>query len=307
MYQGKRVVVFSPAGRRRTMDLLIPYVCAEPIVDEYMIWLNTSDADDEDWLRQVAASDPDFFRIVEVTEQPEKKDASRLQYFWKFVTDDNTIYIRLDDDIVFIAPGTIKKLVQERVNNPNPLLITPVVINNACSTHLLQQAGIIKEKDPKHAICKPVRLTCMDDIGWRNPVFASYLHEMVMPFLKHRQLDKLTIADFTFPPRHRFSINCVCFFGEDIETGDIGVQEEADLCKLGRNDRPTLLLGDCLVAHYAFGLHYRTLNREPILNWYADLPRIYEIPAVDLGRAERGFVPPMTFPEGLIPQEKRFG
>lgn len=296
MYRGRRVVVFSPAGRPRTMDLLIPYVCAaRPLVDEYMFWLNTMNAEHETWIRQVAESDPDFFRIVEVTEQPEKKDASRLYHFWRHVTDPNTIYIRLDDDVVFVAPSTIERLLMERVANPDPVLIAPLVINNACSTHLLQKEGIIPDYDPKHAVCQPVSMECLDRTGWRNPVFASYLHEAVMPMLATKQLHKLTVSDYQLPFKHRFSINCICFNGADIDPSRIGIAEEADVCKLGGNERRSLIIGNGLVAHYAFGGHYRILDREPVLNWYADLSRIYRIPNVDLGEAQRGFTKPLPF------------
>ena len=57
MFEGYRVVVVTPAGRRRYMRLLVPQVMASPLVDRYDLWINTPDQGDLAFLRGVAEVD----------------------------------------------------------------------------------------------------------------------------------------------------------------------------------------------------------------------------------------------------------
>ena len=56
---------------------------------------------------------------------------------------DGVIYIRLDDDIVFIEENTIPTLIRYRLDNPEPFLVFPIIINNLRTLERMQASGII--------------------------------------------------------------------------------------------------------------------------------------------------------------------
>ena len=46
MYQDKKVIVCTAAGRRRYMQYLIPFIVRSEMVDRYDIWINTHNGAD---------------------------------------------------------------------------------------------------------------------------------------------------------------------------------------------------------------------------------------------------------------------
>ena len=46
MFEGKRIVVVTPAGRERYLRLLAAHVLSSPLVDDWHLWLNTRDDGD---------------------------------------------------------------------------------------------------------------------------------------------------------------------------------------------------------------------------------------------------------------------
>src|SRR5689334_19608767 len=112
MFQGYRVVCVTPAGRRRYMKLLVPQVLASPIVDRYDVWLNTNTAGDLAFLRQLPELDrtrPDRVRLIA---QPDNllPGWDAIAGFHRLAQDADTIYVRLDDDVVWLEPGFFETL-----------------------------------------------------------------------------------------------------------------------------------------------------------------------------------------------------
>ena len=59
----------------------------------------------------------------------------------------------LDDDVVWFEPELFEKMVKFRVDNPEYFLVSPLVINNALSTYLLQVHNKIKLDKYYMSIC----------------------------------------------------------------------------------------------------------------------------------------------------------
>src|SRR5689334_12595810 len=98
MFGSNRVICVTPAGRRRYLKVLAPQILASPLVDEYHLWLNTTDTADVEYLHTLEASDSRV-RIVEPSFLPPGHTASIRQFF-SSCTGPDTIYVRFDDDIV---------------------------------------------------------------------------------------------------------------------------------------------------------------------------------------------------------------
>src|SRR5262245_10155783 len=134
MLDGYRIVSVTPAGRRRFVKLLANYLLQERgLIDEHEWWVNTDVPEDVDYLRGLSQQHPDFFRLITVSSPipPPEKRTYRICEFAPRLVEPNTIYLRLDDDIVYIAPGAIRALLRFRIENPAPFLVYPCIVNNS--------------------------------------------------------------------------------------------------------------------------------------------------------------------------------
>lgn len=262
MLEGYRIVVVTPAGRRRYMRLLVPQVLASPLVDRYDIWVNTPDQGDLAFLRGIAALDP----RIRLVAQPDgaAPQVESIGAFHRTATDADTIYVRLDDDIVWLEPGFFETLARFRIANPEYFLVMPLIINNAICTFLLQTFGKISPS-------RFVNAFCMDEFGWRDPYLALDLHRLLIGLIERGETRRLHL-----PSREialsRFSINSICWFGTDMAAieGKVDEEEEHDLSLALplRINRRNCFCGDTLVAHYAFVHQRRKLERSGVLEQY---------------------------------------
>jgi len=172
MLNNHKVVVCTPAGRKEYLEILIPYILRDRhFVDEYQLWANTDNKEDLDYIKYIGNSYPDFIKVISRNPNIGVKTSnfSIFQFFAKCI-DQDTVYIRLDDDIVFVENDALRKLAEFRINNPNYFLVYGNIINNAICSHLHQRFGAIDTK------LGNVGYSCTDPIGWNNPKFAKYAH-----------------------------------------------------------------------------------------------------------------------------------
>jgi hypothetical protein len=267
MFQGYRVVCVTPAGRRRYMKLLVPQILASPIVDRYDVWVNTDDAGDLAFLRRLPELDLPHPERVRLIAQPDNlaPDWGAIAGFHRLAQDEDTIYVRLDDDVVWLEPGFFETLLAFRIANPRYFLVMPLIINNAVCTHLLRTLG-------KIASSHFVGAACMDPIGWRSPGFAIKLHRLFLDLLARGEAARLHCGAHEIA-MNRFSINAICWFGRDFASfgGQVGAAEEEELSNLipTRLGRANCFCTDTIAAHFAFYVQRRTLDRTDILEAYA--------------------------------------
>ena len=168
MYKGYKIVVNTAAGRRRYMQYLIPFIVSCPIVDRYDIWVNTHNGADIEFFKRVAA----LYPVVNLVWQPDGvvNGNKSINAFYRECVESKTIYFKLDDDIVWMEPGLIEKMVEFRVSNPRYFVVSPLVINNSLSTYLLQTEGKLRLKEYCNA-------DSSHPILWRSGRFAADLHD----------------------------------------------------------------------------------------------------------------------------------
>jgi hypothetical protein len=267
MFEGHRVVCVTPAGRRRYMKLLVPQILASPVVDRYDVWVNTDDAGDLAFLRRLPELDSARPERVRLIAQPDNlaPDWGAIAGFHRFAQDPDTIYIRLDDDVVWLEPGFFETLLSFRIANPRYFLVMPLIINNALCTHLLRTLG-------KIASSRFVGAACMDPVGWKDPAFAVKLHRLFLDLLARGEAARLHCGAHEIA-MNRFSINAICWFGRDLAAlgGEVGIAEEEELSNLSptRLGRTNCFCTDTIAAHFAFYVQRRALDRTDILDAYA--------------------------------------
>jgi hypothetical protein len=270
MHLEKRVIVVTPAGRKENMELLVRYMLRDRgLVDEYHLWLNTTNDKDLEYLHSLERSYPEYISCKE--RDPEiHLDMTKLGFsiyqFFRYCTRPDTVYVRLDDDICYVHHDAIRELVDFRIRNPQYFLVYGNTINNALCSCLHQKMALI---DSSRGIAG---YNCTDSTGWRDPRFAEHVHRT---FFRHRlegNLDKYKFAVWELNSGERNSINCISWLGEEFEkfNGEVGVDEEEWLARskpiqLGKINS---ICGSAIVCHYAFFTQRPHLEKTDILETY---------------------------------------
>ena len=208
MYNNYLVVANTAAGRRRYMQWLIPFVVSSDIIDRYDIWVNTHDSVDIEFFKRIAAA----FPKVQLVWQPDGIVCGNnsINAFYRQCTEEHAIYIKLDDDIIWMEPDLIEKMVRFRVEHPEYFLVSPLVINNSLSTYLLQVHGKLK-------LDKYYQAMATHPVFWKSGEFATQLHHWFL----QTQLKTGRYAALHVGPQPmgmtRFSINCILWFGSEMK------------------------------------------------------------------------------------------
>ncbi len=267
MRRGYKVVCNTAAGRHRYMNLLVPYVLANEIVDRYDIWVNTLNPVDLRFFELLAKK---YSKINLIYIDDNKFNGlGSIFGFYKHCVEEDTIYVKLDDDLIWLDPEAITKMVDFRIDNPDYFIVSPLVINNCAGTYLLQNEGKIRLK-------KYLSSAMTWESSWCSATFAYQLLDwfhgkIIDDSYKNLYMGKKTISML------RFSINMIVWFGATFK-------EFGGVCPDGNNDeeyfsviKPTQLgLANCIntdaiVAHFAFTYQRKELDKTDILLKYENL------------------------------------
>lgn len=267
MMNGYRVVCVTPAGRRRYLRLLLPYVLSCAKVDRYDLWVNTPDPADVAFLEAVAEVDERIHLVKLPPDVPPGPGA--IREIWPSLTESDTVYIRFDDDIVWVDPSFFDTLLSFRLANPQFFTVAPLIINNAMSTYLLQTFRRI-------TISRPVGPDRFDRIGWVDPTLAQSLHGFFQELINTNETARLCVGQVPVSG-NCFSINCISWFGADVAAVGgripIGEDEEAAAsCTFAlRAGRLNCFETAAIASHFAFYTQRETMDRSPILEGYLQI------------------------------------
>ena len=266
MYNNYKIVCNTAAGRRRYMQYLIPQVICSDIVDRYDIWVNTMNKEDIAFFEMLA----DKYSKIHLVWQPNNmvNGISSINAFYRDCIEDQTIYIKLDDDIVWLAPNFFETIVKFRIDNPQYFVVSPLVINNAKTTYLFQILGKIK-------LARYQRADSFSKVLWKSGEFARDLHKwFIHNYLKPQKWEKLYCQDYPMGIT-RFSINSIAWFGEDMKEfkGEVvGDDEEFMSCiKPTIEGKTNCFCGNTSIAHFAFGPQRKVLDKADILEQYGNI------------------------------------
>ncbi|KAI0150597.1 hypothetical protein GGR57DRAFT_493096 [Xylariaceae sp. FL1272] len=127
---GVKIVALVFYGRKRYVDILDCYLQRNlkfngGYLDEVWFMAHTEDADDVAWLDGLVLKTPEY-KIVGRGDCESK----RYDCLWKYATEDKTIYIKIDDDIIYIHPDAIPQLVHTRLAVPHAYAVSAQLINS---------------------------------------------------------------------------------------------------------------------------------------------------------------------------------
>lgn len=278
MIDGHKVACWTPFGRERTVSLLVKYMerdVKRGLVDEYILYMNTDDGQASDRAYGYAlAEQHDWIRIIERPERHPGPKQRSTGYFYRYATDPETVYVRFDDDVVFVDESAVENLVRARLQMPAPTAVFPVIFNNAIVSHFLQACGRVPMEWGE------VKPYCMDPMGWANGPFAVKLHELLLDHIERGRVEDLYLyQDFPIAPGTQFSVSCFASLGSMYAAlpGGPGVlvpdEEEAfhTVHHPLATGAPNILRGDAVVSHFSFFPQHPFLNNTNLLDRYRDL------------------------------------
>lgn len=295
MIDGKRVVCWTPYGRVGTYSLLIKYLGREVergIVDEVWAYENlephsdgfSNPQADHEYLRELESTMPLWFQVKQRPEGlPRRLPVQRnTGYAYRYMTDPDTVYIRLDDDIVYLHEDAISNLAGKRIANTYPVAVFGTTWNNAIVSWFYQQQGLIPREWGECGFF------CMDPIGWANGSFAVNLHTMLLDIAEQGDSKKVSdemylYQDFPIQAGTQFSVSFFASLGSmyrDLPHGP-GVlhpnenndEEESWHTQYKPREIGTdnLLIGNALVSHFTFKPQKPRVMASNILERYQTL------------------------------------
>jgi len=260
-----KLIIVTPAGRERYMRLLSHYVLASPAVTEWHLWDNCRTVGDRRYLRQLAASDP----RCKLKERADADGTTEsIGDFFRFCDDAEALYLRLDDDIVFVESNLFERFIAKaQTAAGDALWFSPLVINNGICNWMLQHFSRV-------VIEGPVTCGAMCPYSWAFASFPAALHPVFIDAVRRKRL-----ADFRVPDREvrlsRFSINALGFFGRDkMAIGDMFYppdrNEEEWLSAIlpAKLNKGGKIFGDLAVAHFSYYTQEQQLLRMDLLASY---------------------------------------
>ena len=254
---------------------------AENQFDKWDLWMNTNInenilyceylAKTYDWINLVKL-DNTIFNIQFMGYQ-----MTNIFKFFRYASDRKAIYVRLDDDIVYIEKDFFKKIFKFRIENPEPFLVYGNIINNAIVSHLHQRNISLNITYPNK-----VEYNFIDPTGTRDHKFCEHIHNKFIEDVKSNQVDKwkTSFNVWKLYNNERVSVNCVSWFG--ISFSDLAPIilnhdniDEEDWLSVGvpqQFNRFNVIYNDAVVAHLAFCTQREKLEAETdILQKYEEL------------------------------------
>lgn len=270
MIQGHKIIAFTPCGRKRYMDLLASHVMREHArghIDQWVLFNNPYSIEDSTYADQLAAM-LGWVRVIKIGDETPTRHAGQIATFYGGLDDAEAIYVRLDDDLIYLDEQCIPNLIKFRLEHPHPFIVYPTIINNTRTSFQLQKHGIIPQSwgEVEPILCAPT--------AWRNPDFVLKLHQKALTSIASGTL----VEDFTLPSEEftdletgNISINSFAMFGKDMVECNVSPDEETylSMTRQRETERMNARAGDAIVIHFAYHTQTEFMDKSGILTDYA--------------------------------------
>lgn len=269
------------------MRLLVPHLlAARGLIDRCDLWINTDNPDDLEYLAKITRQYPDYFFSIASPTKMIGLDAVSFFYNTDYRVP-GTVYLKIDDDIVWMDPAAIRTLIDFRVRNREYFLVSANVWNNQLCDHIHQRCGLIPPL--------PFIEWKGDGSCWGNGKASEAILRMLIAAVEAGPDDRWFKAFERYVVRggERLSINMVAWLGEDMASlGDFGIGRSfpggdedffssGALIKLGKDN---VICGGALAAHFAFGPQRAHMDGTDLLEkWARYAPSVDRLtPTADL-------------------------
>lgn len=270
MYRDKKIIAVTPAGRERYLNVLFKNIIKfKGIIDEWHLWVNTNDVNDIEWMKTLESDNPDFVKLMCNPHNRVEGNSSICDFFPLYDGLKETIFIRFDDDVVFIDDN-ICDFIDFRIDNPQFFLVYANLINNGINTYLLQRFGKLPLSVSYNTL---VEYRCDGQLSWIDPKVAENIHNYFLNNFDNKEYflyDTWILYNY-----ERVSINCISWLSEEFNlfNGKVGKDEEQWLSSdyPRQINKPNIIFGRFLVSHFSFWTQREHLDSTDILQKYNNL------------------------------------
>lgn len=205
-----KVILVTPAGRQYTLSILLRYLLKQrESFDEWHLWANTRSDSDLDYIKSLEDK-YDFIKVIHRESIPNrfKRTNTGICYFWDYVNDEDSIYVRFDDDIVYMEGDYIDTLVNFRIEHPQYSYVSGNVVNNGICDHINYRMGTLKSNHFVHYACY--------ERTHQNSPYVLGLHDQFIDRMESGTTQEMKSFDrWELSQYERIPINSVCWFGRD--------------------------------------------------------------------------------------------
>jgi len=209
-----KIEIVTPAGRQRYLEVLFLHLKSQKAdFDQWTLWVNTLHEPDIEYCKKLERENS-WIRTIDLS--VEFGGCQSVSSFYKHARDSKTLYIKLDDDIVWMEDDFIKKLSKFRLENPEYFLIFPNIINNANCDHIHQKIGALDFNNGvvdygSHCFIGHGHSMFPDSPA---PRFAELKHRNFLEKFHLSSLDDYKFNKWVLIHNERFSINCASWLGK---------------------------------------------------------------------------------------------
>ena len=260
-----RRVVVTPAGRKRYLELLYKHLNVQKKdFDEWILLVNTTNVEDIGYCERLAARNDWIETRYAKGSDPAQGNLNIHRFLNEFCREPDTLYVRLDDDICFLAPGFVKTLADFKEQNSQYFLVYGNIINNAILSWVHTKFGSLKTS-------RSLTYECMCDAGWKDGKIAEEVHRA---FLEDPDDPKWTAFDrWVATEYERISVNAICWAGADLQEAPVAPDEEHwfSVERPKQLGLPNAICGSALCVHFAFHTQRGHLDTTDILKQYSQI------------------------------------
>jgi len=282
-----KIVVLTFGGRECYLKILFPLILKyKQYIDEYRIYVATTIQSDIDYMEKFATEN-EFVKTVycNIDGNIILDDKCLIwDNSYKSCQEDNTVYLKLDDDIVYFDESLFTDFIQYRIQNPNPPVLYPVIINNHFMSWMLQELNVYNPEQKSEigntwpATISRVYQHIMDNknkklrledfihhdellcpVAWGNLKYCYDLHNQFLQDLYNNNIDKYKFGkNITLNTIEAISINVCSWIGSDLKElmnnyADMyGDEPWLSIYIPIWTGRPNEIYGNTVVSHYAY-------------------------------------------------------
>lgn len=303
----EKLIVVTFAGRKKYMEILFKYIEKyKQHINEYHLYLATENEEDIQYMLNFQDKNKDFVKIIRLENYSKFNKSLVWNLAYKNCQDENTIYLKIDDDVVYIDENLFTNFIDFRKKSNAPL-VYPHIINNIISSPNLQKMGKLNlssnwnfnnmilnnwtrtiERIKNNILDLNGKLpidyvvtNLLDEseilcpTAWRNINYSKECHLSFLDIVKNQNVQSIYTEDIELSNYEPMSIQCCSWFGRDLKEwvskfGIVGKEDEPWLSVYLPCwlDNPNVIYGGSIVSHFSSYIQEEYLISLDILNEY---------------------------------------
>lgn len=261
----EKVVLIVICGRKDNLEILIPYiVAAKEHFDYCELWMNPCwSEEDEQYIRKLPKTYPGVFLLKDDGKWVISGQFNHYVRYYDTLAKDDTLYVKIDDDILWMAQDAIKNIILARQKTKWPMIVIGNIINNTFCNVKHQELGIY----PRETI---LSASCYDKLGQYSAEFAEDAHRKFIKTIRANiRPEDYNFQDCTAPVGTRVPNHVFAFYGKDIlwkadDEAEIGITLTL------REGRAIYIAGNALFSHYAYNPQIEGMDKTNIRGLYKE-------------------------------------